>query len=163
LDAETMLFALRGESLPATQVLGGSGGGLNDEQRLAAIVEKLKASSPLVRYEAVRAYIRRGVKTLGCQPLVDAIDDPDSHVPLRAAAILAKAAPAEANLSAALVNAVLPLTREGKETSRDGRLALLDALEIHGRATDVPALEPLLRDFDPRVAGVAAALLTKLG
>jgi cyclophilin family peptidyl-prolyl cis-trans isomerase/HEAT repeat protein len=289
LNAETMLFALRGESLPATQVLTGNGGGLDDEQRLAAIVEKLKASSPLVRYEAVRAYIRRGVKTLGCRPLVDAMNDPDSHVALqaidalgdackdddditkrlegevrvpppigpwhrethvfvaaakrspervapvmnaftthvsfwvrmyavravvaagdipqlerlaydsddnvreaalaplltlkkakgdpvliadlerndvqllRSAAILAKAAPAEDTLSSALVNAVLRLTRAAKETSRDGRLALLDALEVHGRPTDVLALKPLLRDFDPRVAGAAAALLTKLG
>jgi hypothetical protein len=51
---------------------------------------------------------------------------------LRSAAILAKRVPADRDLGAAVVGALMRLTAEGKETSRDGRLALIDALDVHG-------------------------------
>jgi cyclophilin family peptidyl-prolyl cis-trans isomerase len=82
---------------------------------------------------------------------------------LRSTATLAKRVPADRDLGAAIVGAVMRLTAEGKETSRDGRLALIDALNVHGRPQDVETLKPLLRDFDPLVASAAATLLSKLG
>src|SRR5205823_9684760 len=81
----------------------------------------------------------------------------------RSAAILSKRVPADRKLGAALVDAVMRLTAEGKETSRDGRLALIDALNDHGQASDMQKLKPLLRDIDPVVASAAARLLTRLG
>jgi cyclophilin family peptidyl-prolyl cis-trans isomerase len=51
------------------------------------------------------------------------------------------------------------LTKEQKDTSRDPRLAILNRLEVLGGKDLAPALEPYLRDFDPRVAAKAGALL----
>jgi cyclophilin family peptidyl-prolyl cis-trans isomerase len=289
LDADTEKFALtQGGDVGrlATQVLGGNGGGLDDDQRLAAILDKLKTGD---KYEALRAYMRHGVAPLGCQPIVDLINDRNTHVMLaaidalgeackedeevtrrlanelrvppaigpwhrethlfvtvakrspeqvalfmnaftthpvwwirmyavnavvaandttqleklalddndnvrevalepllvlkkaktdsaliadldrndvqllRTAAILARAAPAEEKLRAGLLGALLRLTSEGKETSRDGRLALIEALEVHARPPDVERLRHLARDFDPLVAAAAVKLLGKLG
>ncbi|HEY2433067.1 MAG TPA: peptidylprolyl isomerase [Vicinamibacterales bacterium] len=81
---------------------------------------------------------------------------------LRAAAILAKAAPADEKLTAALVDGLLRLTSGQKESSRDGRLALIDALNVRARPSDVARLRPLAKDFDPVVAAAAAELLSKL-
>ena len=286
-DADTELYALgRGGGLGrlATQLLGGNGGGLDDEQRQAALLDQLKSGA---RYEALRIYTRRGAPA-GCQPIVDLLDDSDTHlmlaaidaladlcktdeditkrlegemrVPptigswhrdthmfvtlakrdpsrvellmsaftghpvfwvrmyavgaavaakdvnrleqlaldpddnvreaslepllvlkheqtdpaliddlgrrdvqlLRTAAILARKAPPADKLRTALVGALMRLTAEGKETSRDGRLALLAALEVHARPQDVQTLRPLLKDVDPLVAVQAARLLAKL-
>lgn len=82
---------------------------------------------------------------------------------LRSAAILAKRVPADTDLGVAIVGALMRLTAEGKESSRDGRLALIDALDVHGRQQDVETLKPLLRDIDPLVASAAARLLLRLG
>jgi cyclophilin family peptidyl-prolyl cis-trans isomerase len=60
------------------------------------------------------------------------------------------------------MTALTRLTTEGKETSRDARLPLLDAIEIHIQQIEWPELKPLLKDFDPKVAARAAALITKL-
>lgn len=93
--------------------------------------------------------------------LIDDLGRNDVQLLRTAARLAAKAPPAD-NLRTALVGALMRLTAEGKETSRDGRLALLDALEVHARPQDVQTLRPLLRDVDPLVAGQAARLLSKL-
>jgi cyclophilin family peptidyl-prolyl cis-trans isomerase len=82
---------------------------------------------------------------------------------LRSAATLTKRVPADKKLGAALVDALMRLTAGGKETSRDGRLALIDALRVHGQPGDVQKLKPLLRDIDPVVASAAVPLLGGLG
>lgn len=272
----------------ATQALAGSGGGLDEDHRFEAILDRLKDPSGVIRYEALRAYVRREAKAHGCQPLVDLLNDRDTHmmlaaidalgdackededitkrlqeevrVPpavgpwhrdthtfvtvakrsperveqfmtaftthpvfwvrmysvhavvaakdvaqleklaldaddnvreaalapllvlkkektdpvliadlgrndvqlLRSAAILAKAAPSEGALTTALIGALLRLTSEGKESSRDGRLALIDALGSHATPRDVETLKPLLKDFDPLVAAATATLLSRL-
>lgn len=51
------------------------------------------------------------------------------------------------------------ITAEGKETSRDTRLALLDVLEGDPGASGARALRPWLEDFDRVVAERAAAIL----
>jgi cyclophilin family peptidyl-prolyl cis-trans isomerase len=93
--------------------------------------------------------------------LIDDLGRDDVQL-LRSAAILAKTLPADDKLVAALVSALLRLTREGKESSRDGRLALIEALDGKARSGDVAALRPLAKDFDPKVAAAAAGLLSKL-
>jgi cyclophilin family peptidyl-prolyl cis-trans isomerase/HEAT repeat protein len=81
---------------------------------------------------------------------------------LRTAALLLKDSPYSHYLFRPLMTALMRLTTEGKETSRDARLALLDAIEVHIQQTEWPELRPLLKDFDRSVAARAANLITKL-
>jgi cyclophilin family peptidyl-prolyl cis-trans isomerase len=62
----------------------------------------------------------------------------------------------------ALIDALRRLTAEGKETSRDARLPLLDAIAVHASADDATDLAPLLKDFDPQIAQKAAQVMTAL-
>ena len=293
LDADTELVALRDSfeqvRRQATAVLGGAGAGLNEESRLQSIQEKLNDSNGQVRYEAVKAYARRNTRTRGCGPLLDMINDRDTHVALAAIdalgdackddgdvtlrivaeartpvgltwhreahafVALAKRSPERAAISMeafashpnwwvrmyaaraaaaagdevrldklaydtndnvreaalgplrrlkkadandaivaalgrsdvqllrtaaillkdkdsppsdrtarALITALLLLTKEGKETSRDARVALLEALAVHAGPDHALPLQPLLTDFDPVVAGMAASLFSRL-
>lgn len=291
-DVDSEKIALKEQELEirrlAVGVLAGSGGGLDDDVRVSAIQSALvDQSSALVRYEALRAYLRRGVKAGGCQPIIDRLDDDDTHVMLaamdalgdqckddpdittrvmaeamtpparnwhrpthafvalakrapdraetsmeafethpnwwvrmyaaraaaaiedvvhldklaydvndnvrestlvplrklkkfdadtaiastlnsgdvqllRTAALLLKESPYSHYLFRPLMTALTRLTTEGKETSRDARLALLDAIEVHAQRTEWPELKPLLKDFDPKVAARAATFVTKL-
>ncbi len=80
---------------------------------------------------------------------------------LRTAALVIKDLPRSHRWFAALTGALMRATRDRAETSRDTRLALLDSIEAHGAPDDYPELVPLLRDFDPVVAGRVAGLLTR--
>jgi cyclophilin family peptidyl-prolyl cis-trans isomerase/HEAT repeat protein len=272
----------------AATVLAGAGAGLDDTARLRLIEEGLGDSSSFVRYEALRAYVRRGPRTSGCGPILNAVNDSDLHVTLaaldalgdackddndvttrllaetrvpptigswhrethafvalakrspegaatsmeafvnhpvwwvrmyaagaaaaagdlvhleklardandnvreaaivplrrlkkfeadpaivgalertdvqllRTAALLLKESPRSAAVYVALRDALRRLTTEGKETSRDARLALLDAIAVHAQADNATDLVPLLKDFDPKVAEKAAALIIPL-
>jgi cyclophilin family peptidyl-prolyl cis-trans isomerase/HEAT repeat protein len=271
----------------AVGVLAGTGGGFDGDARAAAIQSALADESPLVRYDALQAYLRRAVTAGGCGPILDRLNDDDTHVSLaaidalrdhcpddqdittrvaaeattppmqnwhrpahaflalskrapdraeaameafvahpnwwvrlyaakaaaaledgvwleklaadsndnvreatlvplrklkkfdaddtiastlnsgdvqllRTAALLLKESPHSHSLVRPLMAALTRLTKEGKETSRDARLALLDALEVHAQQADAQELTPLIKDFDPKVATRAAALMTKL-
>jgi cyclophilin family peptidyl-prolyl cis-trans isomerase len=80
---------------------------------------------------------------------------------LRTAALLLKDAAPARRLFRPLADALLRVTREAKDTSRDTRIALLDAIDVHGSRDDVTALTPLLKDFDPRIATHVAELITR--
>jgi cyclophilin family peptidyl-prolyl cis-trans isomerase len=60
-----------------------------------------------------------------------------------------------------LVDALIRVTKEGKETSRDTRVALLDAIWVHGERSDAGSLAPLLKDFDVKVADAASAIMSR--
>jgi cyclophilin family peptidyl-prolyl cis-trans isomerase len=292
LTEDTERIALKDTDWPvrrlAVTVLAGGGGGLDEPSRIGLIEEALGDQSPHVRYEALRAYARRGARTNGCGPILDRRDDRDQHVMLaaldalgdhckedeeitalvmaearvppavgswhrethafvalakrapekaaalmepfalhpvwwvrmyaagaaavagdlvhleklaydandnvreaaieplrrlksggadpailaalertdvqllRTAALLLKESPYSQAVSRALIAALMRLTREGKETSRDARLALLDAMTVHTTADETTELQPLLRDFDPRIAERTAQLITAL-
>jgi cyclophilin family peptidyl-prolyl cis-trans isomerase len=81
---------------------------------------------------------------------------------LRTAALLLKESPYTHDLFRPLMTAMMRLTTDGRETSRDARLALLDAIAVHIDRTEWTELRPLLKDFDPKVAARAAELITKL-
>ena len=68
----------------AVLALSGSGSIIQDEERIAWIRALFGDSSFMVRYEAVRAWTRRGAATHGCAPLVDALSDSSLHVVLAA-------------------------------------------------------------------------------
>jgi len=61
----------------------------------------------------------------------------------------------------ALSVAILRLTLEGKDTSRDPRVAILATLAEVGSAADVEAVRPFVSDWDARVAEGAATAITK--
>jgi cyclophilin family peptidyl-prolyl cis-trans isomerase/HEAT repeat protein len=92
--------------------------------------------------------------------LIDALGRPDYQL-LRTAALLLKDLPIDPRFLRPLSDALLRVTREGKETSRDTRMALLDAVERHGGPDAAADLKPLLNDFDPRIAERAADLITR--
>jgi cyclophilin family peptidyl-prolyl cis-trans isomerase/HEAT repeat protein len=271
----------------AVLALAGTGGGFDPDARLAAIQAALTDPSPLVRFDALGAYMKHGASVSGCGPIVDRINDDDTHVVLaaldalaglctddeqittrltaeagvypstnwhrpahafvalaqrapdraalsmpafathpnwwvrmyaaraaaamndaieldklsgdvndnvreatlvplrrvkhfdadpaiaatlnssdvqllRTAALLLKESPHAPYLFRPLMTALTRLTADGKETSRDGRLALLDAIEAHIQQTEWTELTPLVKDFDPKIAARAAQLVTKL-
>lgn len=101
----------------------------------------------------------RRLKKADAEPaIVAALDRADVQL-LRTAALLLKQSPRSPALFRPLMTALMRLTKEGKETSRDARLALLDTIAIHAGPDNALQLEPLLRDFDPKVAEKAAQLI----
>ncbi|MGE3191696.1 MAG: HEAT repeat domain-containing protein, partial [Vicinamibacterales bacterium] len=103
---------------------------------------------------------------------IDALSRPDYQLVMTAAGALGDPALADRSVPA-LVDALARLTAEGKDTSRDPRMAILERLDALGGAEgrglfDHPiarplpeALRPYLNDFDPAVAARAAALIGK--
>lgn len=84
----------------------------------------------------------------------------DDYQLLRTAAReLAGVTPTRA-LAEALVEALLRITAQKRETSRDTRAAILERLRDFGGSRDVERMSPLLRDFDPEIARATAATLT---
>ncbi len=61
----------------------------------------------------------------------------------------------------ALLGALEAQTQLNRSNSRDPRLALLERIGELGSAEHAAALEPLLTDFDPRIAASAAGILAK--
>jgi cyclophilin family peptidyl-prolyl cis-trans isomerase/HEAT repeat protein len=78
---------------------------------------------------------------------------------LRTAAIELKGATPTPRLATGLLDALRRLTAERKETSRDTRVALLERLQELGSPDQAGAIVPLLRDFDIRVAQLAAVVI----
>ena len=68
----------------AMAVLGGSGAGLGDDERIDLMMHGLQDQSGQVRYRALRGYIRRGAPTRGCGAITSALSDQDLHVVLAA-------------------------------------------------------------------------------
>jgi cyclophilin family peptidyl-prolyl cis-trans isomerase/HEAT repeat protein len=111
--------------------------------------------------EAALGPLRRLKKGEADAAVVAALDRLDVQL-LRTAATLLKESPPNARIANALSAALLRLTKEGKETSRDARVPLLEALAIHAGPEHALELQPLLKDFDPVVAAKAAPLVSKL-
>ena len=272
----------------AAAVVGGAGGGLDDDARLEVIDTLLEDKEPHVRYEGLRAYVRRSARTKGCGPILDALNDSDPNVSLsafdalgdlckeddavtarlvaearvppasaawhrethafvalakrsaeraapsmeafvthpnwwvrmyaagaaavagdllhleklvydtndnvreaalgpwrklknadavpgildaltrsdvqrlRTAAMMMKDVPRTDDTYRVLLSAIKRLTADGKETSRDARMALLEAIALHATVNNADDLLPLLKDFDPKVAEKSAQLLISL-
>ena len=132
--------------------------------RAAAIVNEVSALERLayddndnVR-EATLSPLRR-LKGEEAEPyFVAALARSDYQV-LRTAAVELKGARSTAQLANGLLDALRRVTAERKETSRDTRMALLERLQELGSPDQAGALVPLLRDYDVRVAQLAAALI----
>jgi cyclophilin family peptidyl-prolyl cis-trans isomerase/HEAT repeat protein len=133
--------------------------------RAAAVV---RDTLTLLRYAAdsapnVREAAIAGLATVGGHAFDSvyraALISPDYQLILGAAAALG-GTPAPQAAVDALVASLDRVSREGRETSRDARIALLVRLhELGGRGT-APRIVPYLTDFDPVVAESAAVMLT---
>lgn len=90
----------------------------------------------------------------------DALMRPDYHLVITAARAL-EAEADKAKATFALLAALARITREGRDTSRDPRVALMTRLIETGAAADAAATSPYLRDFDPKVAELAAKAISQ--
>jgi cyclophilin family peptidyl-prolyl cis-trans isomerase len=111
--------------------------------------------------EAALGPLRR-LKKEEAEPAIVAALERDDVQLLRTAATLLKTSAPSDRTGRALVAALLRLTKEGKETSRDARVPLFEAIEVHAAPDSAMALQPLLKDFDPQVAARAASLVSRL-
>ena len=59
-----------------------------------------------------------------------------------------------------LIDALDRMSKQGKETHRDPRMALLERIGEFGNSEQVEALEPYLRDYDPIVAEKTSEILS---
>ncbi len=90
----------------------------------------------------------------------DALMRPDYHLVITAARAL-EAEADKAKATVALLAALARITREGRDTSRDPRVALMTRLIETGAVADAAATSPYLRDFDPKVAELAAQAISQ--
>jgi cyclophilin family peptidyl-prolyl cis-trans isomerase/HEAT repeat protein len=112
-----------------------------------------------VRYEALL-----GLKQLqghAADPLFIASLARSDYQLVLAAADALEGSPDAKSAVPALLAAFARLTKEGRETSRDPRVAILRRLRELGAAEDAGALASCLRDFDPVVAAECAATLER--
>ena len=129
--------------------------GMTDE---ASALDRLAYDpDPNVR-EATLAALRR-LKGDDAEPyFVAALKERDYQL-LRTAANELKGIRPTPQLVGALADTLLRVTAEKKETSRDTRAALIERLRELGDADQAGALVPLLRDYDIRIAQLAAGLI----
>ena len=112
-----------------------------------------------VREAAIEALFR--LKREEALPAVRAALERSDAQLIRTAARLLQELPRDPTLSRPIISSLMRVTKAGKDTSRDTRLALLDALSKHAARDDLTEILPLLRDFDARVAARAAQLITE--
>ena len=84
----------------------------------------------------------------------------DDHQLIRTAAAALAGTPDRAAAVPALLAALARLTTKDSETSRDPRVALLERLGELGSRVQAESLTPYLRDHDPRVAELAARIVS---
>lgn len=138
---------------------------LKDEALLVALT---RDAEPNVATEAMK-----GLAALGSAQTtavaIAALASHDYQLVREAAEALKKAGPDAAEV-APLVAALSRLTAEGKDTSRDPRTSILNRLRTLARqqnaggkswldASGPRALTPLVRDFDPEIATLAAEVI----
>lgn len=83
------------------------------------------------------------------------------HSVIQAAARALQGTPHRADAVPALAAALHRLSALKKDNTRDPRVAILQRLQEIGSSEQAERIKPLLADFDPRVATLAAEMLTK--
>ena len=137
------LAASEAGSVEALRVLGASG---EDANVRAAALEGLGAA------------VGEGGRDL----YLDALASDDPQLVMTAARLLGEhATPPDDGAVAGLLAALSRFTARMRETERDARVALLEAVAALG-GSDPAELAPYLRDYDRAVAELAAKLLTDL-
>lgn len=111
---------------------------------------------PNVRTAAVQG-LRRVAGRAADSVYLAQLEHDDSQLVM--AAVAALDSTADPRAAPVMLDALDRITALRRETSRDGRVALLNGVRRHGNAALRSRLEPYLADFDPRVAGLAADLI----
>ena len=143
-DWRTRMYAARAAGqLGDASALGRLAADANDNVREAAITELSKVSG----HEADSTY-------------VSALGAADFQLVMTAAKALS-GSPDRATAVPALLASLSRLTVLSSDTSRDPRMALLERIQELGSPEQAHQLRPYLEDADPRVAGLAARILTK--
>jgi cyclophilin family peptidyl-prolyl cis-trans isomerase/HEAT repeat protein len=126
-----------------------------------ARLEKLAYDTDDNVREAALPPLRR-LKSPGAEAAILAALERKGYQAVRTAAALLKEFPRDPRLFRPLLHALLRITKERSETSRDTRLPILDAIAAHGGPEDATELLPLVKDFDPAIAERAARAITEL-
>jgi cyclophilin family peptidyl-prolyl cis-trans isomerase/HEAT repeat protein len=125
----------------------------------ALLIELINDRDDNVREAAVRGLFR--VRGHGADHLyIQQLARTDYQLLITTANTLA-GSPARDSSAAALFAALARVTRDGRETSRDARMALLDRLEELADPADAPRLSRYLSDFDPAIAARAAGVVER--
>ena len=90
----------------------------------------------------------------------DGLTRPDYQLVMTAARAL-EAETDKSKATKALLASLARVTAEGRDTSRDPRVAIMTRLVDTGSASDADLVSPYLRDFDPKVAELAVSALSK--
>ncbi len=130
---------------------------LRDTRRLRRLA---RDPSDNVRSEAVAGLV--AVEQHRADAVYEAQLEREDYQLIRTAATALKGTLDRARAAAALGDALRRLTAQRRDTSRDPRLAIIERLAEVGSPESVVLLEPLTRDFDPRVAAAAADACSKL-
>ena len=137
---------------------------------LATVAGRVKHEAALLTFAHdpvpnVRSAALDGLRAMGSTHLVaesiDALTSKDFQL-VRTAANSLKGSPKNADISMALVRSLTRLTEEGKDTSRDPRMALLERLTEQQPVELVGFITPLLTGFDPEIARAAQVLCERL-
>ena len=91
---------------------------------------------------------------------VRALDSRDYHVVLAAARAL-RGAPVAESVRPAIMDAIMRISREERQTSRDVRMELLARIREFGTASDAERLRRLLTDVDPEISAEAARIISR--
>jgi peptidyl-prolyl cis-trans isomerase B (cyclophilin B) len=126
-----------------------------------ALLEQLsKDATPNVRTSVLAAL--DSMKSARLYPTAIAALESTEPQLVREAARRLKGAPKTSETASALLAALGRLTIQGKDTSRDPRLAIFERLDEQATAANVDALKPYLTDFDPEITKAAKKQLERL-
>jgi peptidyl-prolyl cis-trans isomerase B (cyclophilin B) len=134
--------------------------------RAAARLRDAASLTRLARdsHDNVREAAVAGLKTVAGHEAdrlyLEALGRPDYQLIMTAANALI-GTPLRTDATAALLAALVRISEQHRETSRDVRLALIARVGELGQPADAPALLPYMGDFDGRVAAEAAAIIGK--
>jgi len=137
---------------------------------VAAVAGRLKNEAVLLtlakdQVPNVRSAALDGLRAMGSAHLfaesIDALSSRDFQL-IRTAANSLKGAPKNDDTAMALVQTLKRLSDDGKDTSRDPRLALLERITEQAPIELLPFIKARLEDFDPQIAAAAKVLCERL-
>jgi cyclophilin family peptidyl-prolyl cis-trans isomerase/HEAT repeat protein len=126
----------------------------------ALLKELMKDPAPNVRTSVLAALDAMGSGFI-YPAAIEALKSTEPQL-VREAARRLKGAPKSDDTAIALFDSLKRLTDEGKDTSRDPRMAIFERLDEQEPVSMIGLVQWYLRDFDPEIAAAASKLMSKL-